>query len=379
MTQLFTCRIFTEWSENTMWNISDYQLPIAIAVAMFYVGSFLILGSCCTRKLNRKEGEIPLAIICGMFLYFLLFEMLALPMKIQGQSLTTLAYSWETIIIILDCALLCLNGKYLIGQIQSMIEREKSNQYFWLGLLLLLVIQMAYIYGVTPKYMGVRDDYYYIGDVATSLYKDSIQQYDYITGQKMTTFYYGYFFPMYPMQGAVICRLTGLHPAVENKISAVFVSFCICNLVYYQFARELFKERKKVLGLLAVIALLNFNLQANGVTAAIFYYYRASEGKGILCNIILPFIIYLFYRIQRDSDNWENWGMLFLTIISSYTIVMSAMFLVPVCLTGLFVSLILSKKKWKYCIHMAACMLPCILFLVGYELMAKSYIVFYTK
>ena len=149
--------------------------------------------------------------------------------------------------------------------------------------------------------------------------------------------------------------------------------------MYYQFARELFKERKKVLGLLAVIALLNFNLQANGVTAAIFYYYRASEGKGNLCNIILPFIIYLFYRIQRDSDNWENWGMLFLTIISSYTIVMSAMFLVPVCLTGLFVSLILSKKKWKYCIHMAACMLPCILFLVGYELMAKSYIVFYTK
>lgn len=362
-----------------MWNISSHQLPIAVAVIIFYMISYFLLGSCITKRLKREEGVIPFTVICGMFLYFLLFEIIALPMKIQGISLTTLAYTWGIVLGALDLVSLLVNRNYLVQIVQTTLKREKGQMHFWIGIALLLVIQLIYIYGVAPEYMGVRDDYYYIGEAATSLYKNSIQQYDYITGAKLEVFNYAYFIPMYPMQGTAVCRLTGLHPAVENKISAVFVMFMVNNMIYYLFTSELLKERKRVLTALALIALLNFNLQSNGVTAAIFYFYRIAEGKGILNSIILPFVVFLFYELQKSSDNLNYWGILFLTILSSYSIVMSSMFLLPVSLSGLLGALLLTKRKWKYCIHAAICMAPCMIFLVLYELMSNGYIMLTVK
>ena len=357
-----------------MWNISSHQLPIAVAVIIFYMISYLLLGSCITKRLKREEGVIPFAVICGMFLYFLLFEIIALPMKIRGMSLTVLAYTWGIVIGVLDLVLLLENREYLVQIVRNTFKREKKQVYFWIGMAVLLGIQLIYIYGVTPLYMWVRDDYYYIGDAATSLYKDSIQQYNYITGAKYKNFYRAYFIPMYPMQGAAVCRLTGLHPAVENKIAAAFVIFMVNNMIYYLFTSELLKERKRVLAALVLMALINFNLQSNGVTAATFYFYRIAEGKGILNNVILPFVVFLFYELQKNSDDLNYWEILLLTILSSYSIVMSSMFLLPVCLTGLLGALLLTKKKWKYCIHAAICMAPCMAFLVLYELMSKGYI-----
>ena len=181
---------------------------------------------------------------------------------------------------------------------------------------------------------------------------------------------------MYPVHSATICRLIGVHPIIENKWCSLLVMLGICNIIYYQMAKMVFSDRdkRKIFFTLFFCFIINYNIQSYGVTTGIFYFYRLSEGKGILGNILLPCLVYFFARIVKDSENKLNWLIMFVLILSCFCFAMSAMFLVPVSLTGLFGSFLLVKKQWKMCIPIGICMLPCIAVLIFYVLMTKGYI-----
>lgn len=357
------------------------QIILAVGVTIIYFFCFFLMGLPYMYALEKNNFSIPLTTIIGMLTYFLIFEAIALPMKIFGIPLHILAFTWLVILIILGVGLFVHYYAYIRRGFKCWTGAKRDDRHFLFWLIVLIGIQLFIILINTPVYMGVRDDSYYIADITTSLYKDSIQQYDHISGQKMAHFNRSYFLPMYPMQSAVICYLTGLHPIIENKWCSLLVMLVISNMVYYEMAKQVFpnKDKKRIFLLLFFCFVINYNIQSYGVTTGIFYFYRLSEGKGILGNILLPGLVYFFSRIVKDDDNIVNWIMMFILIVSSFSIAMSSMFLVPVSLTGLFGSFLFVKRKWKTCLPIGICMLPCIGVLIFYVLMTKGYILLEIK
>ena len=339
------------------------QLLLAGGVAVFYFLMFFLIGIFYMRGLKKEKFSVSLVIIAGIFTFFSFFEMLALPMKILGLPLHKLSYTWLGCLMVIGVFSFIYNYSYAKSNIKSWITEKKNEKRIWFFMAILLGVQFFLILRNTAVYMGVRDDYYYIGDICTSIFKDSIQQYSHYTGQKMGGFDNSHFLSMYPMQSAAVCQITGLHPIIENKWSFLLVILAGSNMVYYQLAQIVFpdQDKKKIIGVLVMCTIISYNLQSYGVTTGIFYFYRLSEGKGILANLILPCMVYYFARIIRDCNNKVNWLMMFVLICSSYSIAMSAVFLVPVSLAGMFVGFLMVKKQWKYCLPVGVCFIPCVI------------------
>lgn len=363
-------------SKNRVSGRMGMQIVLAVAVIIIYFLMFFLMGIPYMYRMRKEEFSISLIMLIGMCTYFLVFEIIALPMKIFGMPLHVLSYTWLAVLIMVGIEVLACYHSYIQESVKNWKRDRWNERYFWILVAALICIQLVLILINTPVYMGVRDDSYYIADVCTSVYKDSIQQYNYATGQKMDYFNGNYFLPMYPVHSAAICYLIDLHPIIENKWCSLLVMLVVCNIIYYQMAKMVFpnRDKRKIFLTHFFCFVINYNLQSYGVTTGIFYFYRLSEGKGILGNILLPCLVYFFARIVRDGKNKINWLMMFILILSSFSFAMSAMFLVPVSLTGLFGSFLLVKKQWKACIPIGICMLPCIGILLFYILMTKGYI-----
>lgn len=351
------------------------QMVLAIAVTLYYLGIFFIWGTNITRICNvKQENRLSHTMIAGFLLYYLAFECVALPMKIQGASVTALSRIWFVIVGILTLLSILIHGRYMVKMLlewgETLRGRGKYVGMFW-GLTLLLFLIMV---SITPVTMGVQDDSYYLADVMTSISTDSIQQYDYATGALRGGYDLMYFIPMYPMHSAVIYKLTSLHPLVENKWCSVFGVLLISNLIYAQLSLKVCKgNEKKSMQLLALMMFFRFNYVLWGKAASTFFFYRISEGKGILANVILPALILFFWEAMEKEKRF-GWLAVELVILSAFSISMSSMFLVSVSLGCLMVAGFAVKRKLRLVLPYAACTAPCVALVVVYEALVRGII-----
>ena len=351
------------------------QIMLALAVGIYYLCIFFIWGSVLTRFCKiQLEKCFSHALIIGYLAYYLLFECVALPMKIYGCSVTRLSQVWLGIIVVLTLAAILLNGQY-IGRLFAVWRKEFPVKRKYIGIFggLTLLIFLIII-TVTPVTMGVQDDSYYIANVMTSLVTDSIQQYDYATGALLSGYDLAYFIPMYPIHGAVICRLTSLHPMVENKWCSVFLVLLISNLIYRELSLRVCRgDERKSLQLFALMMFFRFNYVLWGKAASTFFFFRISEGKGILANLILPALILFFWEAMEKEIRF-GWLTVELVILGAFSISMSSMFLVSVSLGCLMLAGLAGKKDLRLLIPYTACALPCVGLVVVYEMMIRGII-----
>ncbi len=351
------------------------QMILAIAVILYYLFIFFVWGTNLTRICKvKQENKIAHTLIAGFLLYYLVFECVALPMKIRGVSVTSLSWIWLAVVGVLTLLSIFIHRRYMIKMLAEwgkfFEDRVKYIGTFW-GMTLLLFMLMV---TVTPVTMGVQDDSYYIADVTTSIVTDTIQQYDYSLGSLQSSFYPMYFIPMYPMHGAVIYKLTLLHPIIENKWCCVFIALLLSNLIYAQLSLKVCKgNEKKSTQLLVLLMFFRFNYILWGKAASTFFFFRISEGKGILANIILPALLLFFWEAMEKEKRF-GWLVVELVILSAFSISMSSMFLVSVSLGCLMVSGFAVKRDFKLVLPYAACTVPCIGLVIVYEALIRGII-----
>lgn len=352
-----------------------FQLTLAFVYFIYELLAFFVLGSNITRYWEQNNARTALlTVIVGYFTYYILFECLALPLKIVGSSLSFLAVSWIVIIFVLLGLSIFFNKKYLRELVHQLLKELKNNKkcvYCFCGLTLLLFIM---ILSITPVTMGVQDDSYYIADVMTSLFTDTIQQYDYIKGSLLNRYEQSYFIPMYPIHGAVVGWLIHLHPIIENKWCNVLIVLILTNLVYYFLALKLLKnDKKKSIYVLLLMTFFSLNYNLWGNSSGTFFFYRISEGKGILSNLILP-AIFLFYWEASEIKKRSAWGALEIVICAGISICMSSVFVMPFLIVGLFgTAFIITKEK----IHLLKCievLAPCVIAFAFFVLLEKGII-----
>lgn len=350
------------------------QIIIAVIYTVYQMGIFFVLGTNLTKYMSFRGESIAIAPVIGYFIYYTLFEVTALPMKIMGNTLAELSYVWSMITTCILLISIIKNIEYF-KKVLSLSKRFiKYDRVVFIKMLVLILVNFIIILSITPQTMGVQDDSYYIADAVTTLYTNKIQQYNYVTGDKLSQYIITYFIPMYPIHGAVIGKLLNLHPIIENKWCSVFIVIILNIIVYYLLAKKLYKgDQKKSICLLYIMEFFHINYVLWGKSSGTFFYFRISEGKGILSNLVLPALILCFWE-ANESKKAVKWLALEAVILGGLSICMSSAFLIPVALAGLMAGVIFKEKNIKKVIFFSVLLIPCICVLIVYEILVRGWL-----
>lgn len=345
----------------------------ASIVVLFYLFLYYMIGDLFSLAQKNSTRGFPGKILIGFFLYFLCFQIIALPFKFMLSPLSNLSILWMVFLSILFLFWLYFNRKRLAALFSSFHPAWNGSVFF---ILLLIGIQLFFIHYNSSTH-ALWDTSYYVGDVSSSVYTNTISQYDPYTGSILKKLNTEYLLETYQNHSAVMCQVLHLAPLVETRFVMASITVIVYNLLFYQIGALLLPKKKEYiclfLGFLFLLNFFSFNLAA----APEFLFIRPFEGKTILASLILPTVFLYFLKIQQDTKNRSYWLEFLLCILGSFGLNMSAIYMIPFLAGILFVPLALKKRELSVFLKLIVCMIPCVIFSVAY-LLTKHYIFIYT-
>lgn len=352
------------------------QLLLIAGVVLLYLFFYYAAGSVAAHFIGASDFSFSQTLIAGFFSYFFIFTIIALPMKVLLRPLSNLSAVWAAVLaVIVILFLLTLKKRCKAGRKYIRSAFEGRQKYITLALLALILLQVFRI-NLNDETYALWDQSYYLGDAATSLYTNTISQYDPYTGRILDYLNSEYLLETYQNHDAVMCRLLGLHPMVENLTVMASVVVILYHLLFFEIGKYFFRgDRTRSLVFVFFISLLNF-FSYNLFTAAEFLYIRPSESKTILAVLIVPTILYFFLKTTREPACPLWWRCSFLVILSSFGLNMSSIYMVPFEITALYLPFAFHKRSWRTAGRYAILLLPCIVMAALYLITKNSFLIY---
>ena len=334
--------------------------------SVLYIFAYLLLfymtGSIECGLLKLRENHL-FRLVYGYFLYFFLFFLVALPMKLLRMPLSVLALSWCVVLAFLAAVFIRQTAAAFFSRNRSQrredlvreeesalrsVRKGKAYAVIYCAAAFLLILAMVLLYNSNQENGAWWDASYYIGDVSTSVFHNSISGYDPYTGAYLEDLKSEYQFEVLQNHSAVVCFLTGIPPLIEVKTVLASVHVILFYSIIVLFAQAFFAGRPglQLLFLLAV-EFIDFWSYNTHVRAQILLY-RAYEGKAVLANILIYGMLYLLVRRMRAQKEKAWWWMLFLSAGACCGLNMTSLLLVPVLAMAVLVPYILGTRQWKW-------------------------------
>lgn len=360
---------------NCFGGIDMNNYLICLQIIILYLIFSYMLGDLFLRLSSCKEQSVSYRILIGFFCYFFLFQLVAIPLKITLQPLSLLTKLWLFVLIFITALFLILRLKFFKDRMADCKTFLSKHKWILLVLFLLVLFQLILI-NYNGETYALWDQSYYIGDISSSVYTNSISQYNPYTGALLKKLDTEYLLETYQNHSAVLCQLLGLPPLIETRTAEASLMVILANLIYYQFGLQLFtNSRKKAASLVFFLFWLNL-FSFNLFTSAEFLFFRAYEGKTILACIILPMVFLLFLKIAREHRERSHWIELFLVVSSSFGLNMSCIYMLPFELSICLIPLGLTKRSASIWIRYGICLIPCILYGAAYLFTKHSFFIY---
>lgn len=335
------------------------ELMLAGIAFLLQFSVFISIGSILIYKMKLKK-DLSMALLLGYIAYFSVFGIFMIPLTFMWVSLSTAANIWAVAMCV--CVGIAV-GIWLKTKKVESYKREK-NGFDLFGVVLLLVVLLQCLIVIFYQDVTV-DATYYVGQVSTSVYTDTLQRYDPYTGEILKKFSARYVFSSYPMHNAVWCSLLGVHPIVQAKIVMAVMNVLAANAVVYQIGKRLFEEQKRKASLMVCIVAFLQLFSYTIYTPGTFFFTRCYEGKAILANISMLLVFYCGIWFWQEAEDKRMWIFLLLTNISAITFSGSAI-IMPAAVSAAILPGILRTKKFKKIVPYFVVMLPSILYLIVY-------------
>ena len=332
---------------------------------MFSLGNFVLIIE------KEKKVSVGCLIICGFVLYFFLFELLAFPMMILRQPLDRLTVAWSVVMILLVLLSFFKFGKAWL-QLWKLRKKRGYSLSFYI-MIFLIGLQCVFAVLWTDN---SPDAAYYVANVSTNIATNTINIYEPFTGIIQDEFYSRYLLGLYTVHNSVVCQLAGIHPLLLTKTVMSVFTIITSYIVYAQIGKKLFfNNREKVWKMLCFLSMIQFFFHTVYSNAS-FLLMRGYEGKSILANVVLPFVLYLGLCLFEDIKNRGAWMLLFCIGIAGVDISMSAMSIVPVAVSAVCILGIIYHRAWKYLKYYVVCILPSVGIIAIYFLTSRGYLSF---
>lgn len=164
----------------------------------------------------------------------------------------------------------------------------------------------------------------------------------------------------FPIWISFLASLSGVQAVTVAHIAVPIVLILMAYAIYYLLGSRLLEERKEYLPLFMIMLELIILFGGYSVySAENFLLVRTSQGKAVLANIVIPFLLLLFIlllgKIQTRGKTGNIWLLVALTmIVACLCSTLGALLVcVPLGVVGLCV--VVCYRKWSVLFAMAVC------------------------
>lgn len=340
---------------------------IRVAALMFLVFPVpFILGFIPAKHMGSLQKTPAMAYLCGWFVSFFVFELLAMPFILLEKSFTALAAVYTVAI----GALLLLSlwhGRGLWRDFAANIKAAAGlpaiAKLGWAAFWMIVIFQMAY--AVFYEYYD-GDDAYYIAMAVLTKKFDTMYLRDAYTGYIMPLDARHAFSPV-PVYQAWLSKLSGIAPAAvaHSALAPVWLLFMYC--IYGQIAKRLLWNRgeyRPFFMILVSVWMMFGNISI--YTAETFAMTRTWQGKGIMAGMVIPAMFLCFLHFAQEEASQGIW-LLFICVCLSGVFATSVSFMIVPTLTAaaaLFIGV--RKRSARFAAELFSCCMPCILMALCY-------------
>lgn len=346
------------------------ELALCLLMALFLLAEFMIFGV-GIQKIFRLDFRKYEVILTGFFVYFGIFQIVALPMILLQRPFHELTALWVGFILLANIILLFWARREL-WKLAAGICRG-----FWQAkgialLCALLIIGFTCYFHSAQQYLG-WDTSYYIGTVNTTVYTDSMYVFDGADGTAGKFLNLRYALSSFYMHSAILCRLASMNAIIVQKYVIGTICILVHALILFSIGKRLFgRESKKALSFLFWGMFLNYGFNTIYTTSS-FLLLRAYEAKGFCANVVIPAIFYAAICLWESQQKREHWWMLFFFVFASVPLSMSSIFIAPVLTAILLAAEWLIRRDWRILWRGFWCVVPNGLYLAVYFLYTQGY------
>ena len=346
---------------------------LMITVSLFVVPE--LVGLLLLYFWKKEENNILLAFCIGYIIEFAVLQLITVPMIYAQAKYTTLLILY-TIIILSLCivSLIIIFKKNNKETIKVSLKRiiEKGKNYSKVIAIICIVLIGIQMYMYVGKYTHLDDDdAYYVGTATTTLQTNSIFKYSPTTGllkgeQTLTRYRLGAF----PIYYAIISSWTKVHPAIVAHILLPVSLLMVVYSIYYLLGYELFeKDENKALMFVMLMCFINIFGNYSIRNTFSFLLFRIWQGKAILCNIIMPFILWMLFKANEEKYSFVTGLIIFLSVIAGvFTTTMGIAFS-PIMIGTLAVLYGVHNRSIKDVVKCFVCSIPSIVYGILYILL----------
>lgn len=325
---------------------------------------------------GRKYALLPL--LGGYICMWAVFQMVCVPLVLAQRTFKMQsAFSWVVWIFGILSALIAVGSLVFMvktGKLKRLRSvktdsgKDKMTAVLWAVFACLLLAQVLAMIFLA---FADGDDAYYIGVSSTTVDSNTMYMKIPYTGAS-TELDTRYGLAPMPVWIAFLARVTGIHTAAVAHIFVPVVLLLVTYGIYGALGQILCRDKKNMLPAFMIgISLLVIWGNYSFKTAETFLITRTSQGKSILGNVILPFLLFLLFllidRVREKKDMEASLWLLFLAASAAGCLCSSLGGVLIVMLMGIAGFYIaLCYRKLAVFTRMIGCCLPALLFIVLY-------------
>lgn len=345
------------------------QLLLCGVIFLVQIILYWMFGNnlCNWMKVGKKG---ILTLVVGFFGYFGLFQIVTIPFICLKMPFHILVIVWGII-----CAGILMKGvfrdrKTLIENLR-IVKQEMAVSKVYLAVGVAVLVVFLIVYQAMHYYTGF-DTAYYVGNINTTLYTDSMYLYDGSTGLLEKYIDMRYALSGFYMNTAFWCRVFGVSPIIVQNYGMGSICILMAAFIMFLIGRKVFgKNTEKAYIYTGLILLLNLFF-VSGFSTADFLVYRGYEAKGFCANVVIPAMFYGILEIWEGAQQKEKWKLMFLIAFSSVPISMSSILIVPAMIGIITLVECLIQKKAQLLWYGIICALPNVIYLILYFLYTKK-------
>jgi len=345
-----------------MWQLVRCALCFGILCILFTIWGYSVGKQ---FKLNIKH--LPMQILCGFFAFFIVAQIIILPVVFLRNSMSLATVLLVTISGVLT-ALMCIRDK--LGWTKT-IKQLRINGWTFLSIGVGIYVV---IIAIQQRYMGY-DSCYYIGQMNAFVTYGQFWTKDAFMGMaKVDTIPLHYalscFYPLFSSLANLFQIEARIMALYTVRALCVFLAGCTCYTWGYDLFFEQREEEQHKYGCLFTTFCLAISLfSLSDHSSAFMMMVRGYESKGYCASVIAPMCTYVLVRLCKDWNSKELWRLLCLIAWSSMAIAMSSMAIIPFAIAVVGIILMVkSKKYWMIFRRCLVCVIPNMVLMTWYLL-----------
>lgn len=332
-------------------------LGILLLIVPAIVGTIFVEKEYGTQK-------VLLGWVSGQVTLWAAFLVVSVPLILLKKtfSMVTAVYSGLIAVLILVAIVVAVwrRKKGVCGQ----AEREKlakSRIGLWGVFGVLLLVQL--VLSVLLAYEEGDDAFYVAISTTTESSNRMYQTLPYTGATTGLDARHG--LAPFPVWAAYLARVSGMVPVTVAQLVVPLQIILLTYAIYYLIAGRLFEENKKNIPLFMILVEIMFLFGGYSVySAENFLLVRASQGKAVLANVILPFLFYLMFLLAEKMQNetnfgLRNWLLLGVTMLAGCLCSTLSVLLTCMLVGVIGICMAVCYKRWNVLVPLALnCVIP---------------------